>query len=482
MKQLNFITIVILAIFVSLGCTLTDKNKMPLTTSSKKALKYYNKACMLSENMRNEESREYYEKAIAEDPDFAMAHLRLALAQEIPVEFFANFEKAMEHIDNVSDGERMWILGVEAGTNGQINQQRDYYEKMVNLYPDDERCRNTLGNFYFQQQLYDLAIEQYKAIIEIDPDFSPVYNMLGYSYRRLKNYSESKRTFEKYIELIPNDPNPYDSYAELLMKMGSFDESIKSYQKSIDIDPYFTASYVGIATNLNYKDEHIKARNKLHELFELAKNIRQQREALYAMAVSYVDEQNLEMSLKMLHKEYSISEKADDTISMNKDLLITALVLLEMGEYDKAELYFSKGNELIKQSSYYELMKENIGRLNLSIQSLVAYYRGDYQTAQTKADEFLKLANEVASVFQIMTAHELKGMIAMAEKDYQKALSELRQANQENPYILYRIGLAYEALGEDEIALGFFQKAADYRSLNDLSYAFIRKKAMAKVK
>ena len=188
------------------------------------------------------------------------------------------------------------------------------------------------------------------------------------------------------------------------------------------------------------------------------------------------------MSLKMLHKEYSISEKADDTISMNKDLLITALVLLEMGEYDKAELYFSKGNELIKQSSYYELMKENIGRLNLSIQSLVAYYRGDYQTAQTKADEFLKLANEVASVFQIMTAHELKGMIAMAEKDYQKALSELRQANQENPYILYRIGLAYEALGEDEIALGFFQKAADYRSLNDLSYAFIRKKAMAKVK
>lgn len=70
-------------------------------------------------------------------------------------------------------------------------------------------------------------------------------------------------------------------------------------------------------------------------------------------------------------------------------------------------------------------------------------------------------------------------MIALAEKDYDKALSELQLANQQNPQNLYRMCQAYEAKGDKEKAKELCKKAAEFNSLPALNYAFIRTKAKA---
>ena len=56
-------------------------------------------------------------------------------------------------------------------------KQREYYKKLVATYPNDERVRNLLGTYYFGQQEYELAIEQYEKAIAIAPDFTPPYNL-----------------------------------------------------------------------------------------------------------------------------------------------------------------------------------------------------------------------------------------------------------------------------------------------------------------
>jgi len=68
-------------------------------------------------------------------------------------------------------------------------------------------------------------------------------------------------------------------------------------------------------------------------------------------------------------------------------------------------------------------------------------------------------------------------MIALEEKEYDKALEELQQANQQNPHNLYRMMLAYEGKGDKENAKAFCVKAAKFNALNSLNYAFIRHKA-----
>ena len=69
------------------------------------------------------------------------------------------------------------------------------------------------------------------------------------------------------------------------------------------------------------------------------------------------------------------------------------------------------------------------------------------------------------------------GLIALEEKDYDKAVSELQQANQQNPYDLYRLCQAYQGKGDANQAKEFCQKAANFNSLPALNYAFIRTKA-----
>jgi tetratricopeptide (TPR) repeat protein len=71
----------------------------------------------------------------------------------------------------------------------------------------------------------------------------------------------------------------------------------------------------------------------------------------------------------------------------------------------------------------------------------------------------------------------LAGRIALAQKDYNTAISELQQANQQDPRNLYRLGQAYQAKGDKDQAKKFYAAAADFNSLPALPYAFIRTKA-----
>ena len=88
----------------------------------------------------------------------------------------------------------------------------------MTLYPSDERAHFTLGAYFFGQQEYKEAIDQYEKSIHLADRFAPAYNILGYAYRQIERYQDAERVFKKYTELIPNDPNPYDSYSRTPIK------------------------------------------------------------------------------------------------------------------------------------------------------------------------------------------------------------------------------------------------------------------------
>jgi tetratricopeptide (TPR) repeat protein len=101
----------------------------------------------------------------------------------------------------------------------------------------------------------------------------------------------------------------------------------------------------------------------------------------------------------------------------------------------------------------------------------------DFAAAKAEAEEFRKGAEASRNPNQARQAHELAGMIALAEKDYDKAIAELQQANQQNPQNLYRLSQAYQAKGDGAKAKEFATKAAGFNSLPQLNYAFVRTKA-----
>src|SRR5207244_11065942 len=108
-----------------------------------------------------------------------------------------------------------------------------------------------------------------------------------------------------------------------------------------------------------------------------------------------------------------------------------------------------------------------------------ASVKKDLAGAKTHADEFRKRAAGSRNQVQAKQVHERDGSIALAEKDYDKAVSELQQANQQNPQNLYRMCQAYEGKGDRDKAKELCTKAAGFNSLPQLNYAFVRTKAKA---
>ncbi len=463
------------------GFSEAGNKKIPITTSSQEARELFLKGRDLQERLQGQESLQYFEKAIAKDPNFAIAYLNLANSQPTAKGFFEQLDKAVALADKASEGERLMILGVQAGANGDVVKQKEYYQKLVAVFPDDERAHNLLGNYLFGQQQFEQAIEAYKKATAIAPSFSPPYNLLGYSYRSVENYTEAEKAFQKYIKLIPNDPNPYDSYAELLLKMGRFDESIKQYQAALSHNPNFAASYYGTATDLSLQNKHAEALAQLQKAYDIARDDGERRGALFARTVVYVDAGNVQMALAELGKQYALGEKINDAAAMSGDLGTLGNILYESGKYDEALAKFEKSLQLIEASSLSQGVKDFAKRGNLYNAGRVALMKKDLATAKAKAEEFRAQSEAAKNTFQIWLAHELAGSIALTEKNYDQAIAHFQQANLQNPYTLYRLALAYEGKGDAKNAKELCQKAARFNALSNMNYAFMRKKAEQKL-
>jgi len=483
MKKRPLLPVITAAVMICLllanGCGQKDQDQIPVTTSSDQARELFLQGRDLWERLQAQESRQFFEKAVAEDPDFAMGHLLLSFTVPTARGFFEHLEKAVSLTEGISAGERLWIQGVEAGAYGMPMKQRELYQKLVELYPKDERAHTLLGNNLFGQQDWEEAIGEYQQAIEINPDFSQPYNQLGYANRFLGRYQEAEEAFLKYIELIPDDPNPYDSYAELLLKMGRYEESIKAYRKALECNPNFVNSFVGIATNLNLQEDYSRAVEELHQLLDIARNDGERRAAHFALAVSYVDGGQMDRALQELETQYALAGQTDDFTAMAGDLVVMGNILVESERPDEAEERFKKAVQLVEGSDRSEEVKDNFRRGYLYNAARAALARGNLDEARTAAAEFRQRVEAINNPLQIKLAHQLAGMIALAEEDLDTALTELEQSNLQDPYNLYRLGLAYQDKGDRETARDHFRRAADFNALNNMNYAFIRHRARA---
>src|SRR5688572_16585355 len=102
--------------------------KVPVTTASEEARQEYLKGRTLGENLRAHDTREVLQRVVAKDPNFALAHYSLALNSPTAKEFFDHLNEAVKLSGKASDGERLMILGLQAGANADPEKQREYYE------------------------------------------------------------------------------------------------------------------------------------------------------------------------------------------------------------------------------------------------------------------------------------------------------------------------------------------------------------------
>jgi len=456
----------------------SSDGKIAITTASEEARKEFLAGRDLTEKLRLTDSIQHFDKAIALDPNFALAHLNRANVSPTAKEFFEHLKHAVTHSEKCSEGERMLIQAAQAGADGNNVKQKEVLDRLVAAFPNDERAHFTMGNYYFGQQDYSQAINHYKEATELAPNYSTAYNILGYAYRQNQQYADAETAFKKYIELIPNDPNPYDSYAELLLKTGRFDEAITQYNKALSIEPTFLNSYFGIAAALTYKGKAAEAGAELQKIADKARNDGERRTALFGQMVVAADAGKLDQALAEVEKQYALGQKTNDVPAMAGDLQLKGNILLEMGRYDDAKKAYEEALRLTTtNANLSQELKDNTALFHHYNLARVAIGKKDFAAAKTETEAFKRGAEAAKDQNQIKQAHELAGMIALAEKNYDQAIAELIQTSTQNPNNLYLLGQAYQAKGDAVKAKESFTKAAKFNSLPQLNYAFVRAKA-----
>ncbi|UCF68131.1 MAG: tetratricopeptide repeat protein [Acidobacteriota bacterium] len=475
--------LLLLAAFVTAGCqygqqtSVVEPEKMPVTTASEQAREEYIRGRDLFEKLRFTDAREHYAKAVELDPDFALAHLGMANTSPTATEFWNSLEAAVTAADKASEGERHFVLAADAGTRGKVAAQKEHLDRLAEMFPDDERVHNAIGQYYFGRQDYAKAVEHYDKAASLNADFSQPYNQLGYAHRFMNNYDSAEKAFKKYIELIPDEPNPYDSFAELLMKTGRWEESIQNYELALEKNPNFIASYIGIGNNQMFMGQGEQARETFGKLLEVARNDGERRQALFWTANSYIHEGDIEAALEALDERYAIAAETKDLSTPAGDLVLIGNVLLEAGRADQALAKYDAALETMDRSDALGDNKDNFRRNHLYRAARVSLAKGELNAAEQAASDYGKQVGELGIPFEIRQHHELLGMIALKRKDHDTAIEHLEQANQQNPRVLYLTALAHKSAGNADSAREMCERAARFNGLN-FNYAFVRGPAL----
>jgi tetratricopeptide (TPR) repeat protein len=477
MKKILYL--ILIAIFF---CSCSKKaTEIPITTSSQEALQLFVDGRENLENLKTADAAELFDEAIQKDPNFAKAYMYRAFSGGGYQIFRKNLDKAVELIDQVSEGEKHEILYTKAGADGDGAQQKAELDTLLQLFPVDKRVHDYAGNYYYYTaQDYDKALQQYQRTIAIDPEYPPVYNSMAYLYIDMNNYDKAEESFQKYIELIPDESNPYDSYAEFLLRQGKHEESIQQYQKAYDTDPSFPIALSGIGNNYIFMGDFEKGREYYQKYFDQAQNLNQKMGAISLKAVSYVHEGKTEEAIKSLEERAALAKekKSPNFVANSYDNAL--FVLDEAGESEAAAEYLDKLDSFIDTAAFKEVDRKTAKYYAMVDRFYHYIMNNKLEEANNVAVKCKQLAEERQNPEEIQELNLVLGMLKTKEKNYDQALEHLEGADRESPYTWYWQAVAYEESGNVEKAQDLYKNVANCTD-NGMDLAVVREKAKEKV-
>jgi len=446
--------------------TADGAGKVPITTASDEARELFRQGRALSDDLLIVEANKLFRQAVEADPGFAMGHLMVAFTAQTNAEFFAAVGKADEYASGASEGEQLTIAALVAASENDQVAQRQALQKVMEMYPQDERTHVGMANFLVGIQDFEGAAEHFEMAVEINPDFATAHNALGYAYRNLEDFDRARAAFERYVELIPDQANPYDSLAELLMEMGNYDESIENYRKALAINRNFPASYAGLTINYSLKGNPELAQEAADQMLRAARNFGERQGAMFQSVTSHLFAGNVEDAMKVCDQMLAEADVKGNQSAMGGIYEYMGDVMLSKGEADKAVEYYDAALDHRLASVLNEANKAQAARAHLYKTAIAAMVGDHGDTAAAKTAEYLVATDAAGTAFEQKRRHQLSGFFAMYNEDFESAGSHFAQSSQLNPVVLYWSAVVNQELGNTDKAKDLAMRAANRNTLS----------------
>ena len=404
-----------------------------VTTSSMEAYDYYLKGREAHEKFYQEEAKQYLEKALELDPQFAVAYLYLS---QVYFELHSRgderkevLRKAKEYSEKATEKERLYILA-EYAISIEIDSEKRIriLKELIEKYPNEKDAHFELGFIYQSRGLFMDAIEEFQEALELAPTDGFILNALGYAYSDMGEYESAVECFQKYATLYPKDANPIDSMAEQYFRMGCLDEAIVNYEKVLEIKPDFGVGH-RVAYIYALKEDYAESMLWLdHDITSVpTPGIKAQGffwKGFYNFLLG-----KKENAFSSLIEAEKWAEEADDQI---RKLTLDYLKGWWYYEWDELELsneYLQKGWDVLL--SIFQNAKRWRAGYDFDI-GLLEVKQGKMESARTRLDEiksFLPELNPAAKKRSAYHSIMLEAAIFLAEGSPGKAIEVMHKAS-----------------------------------------------------
>jgi len=143
-----------------------------------------------------------YNKAIAINPDFALAY----------------YNRGLVYYD-----QKKWELALAD------------YTKTIAINPDDAEAYNNRGLVYKNQKKWELALADYNKAIAISPDYVDAYNNRGVVYSDQKKWELALADFNKAIAINPDLAQVYSNRGVIYYKIGDKQKAREDLQRAAQL-------------------------------------------------------------------------------------------------------------------------------------------------------------------------------------------------------------------------------------------------------
>jgi TolB-like protein/DNA-binding winged helix-turn-helix (wHTH) protein len=188
-------------------------------------------------------SIEFFQQAVEEDPEFALAYAGLADAfnfanvlgvlppKESSPEAKAAATKALMLDPQLAEAHTALGLVKSHYDFDFPGAQREFL-KAIELNPNYSSAHLLYAGAYLTPMgRHDDAIAEMKKALELDPLSLPLNNMMAETYLWAGDYAKSLQQFQRTIALDPVFPLAHFFLADLLTEIGKYEEAIKENQR-----------------------------------------------------------------------------------------------------------------------------------------------------------------------------------------------------------------------------------------------------------
>jgi len=443
-----------------------DKEVGKITTSSPEAYKYYSAGRKYHQEQEFRQSIQTMEKAVAVDPEFAMAYRSMAMSLS-NMQYYSEskkyLQKALELSDRISDRERYIIQGDcyrdSARTYGQAIEA---YNKLLQLYPDDTIGITNLGIIYTDVEEWDKAIALYEPLIRKGEDNIFPYINLYDSYMAKGMTDKAREVLETYIR---NFKDNYMIRIYLVLVhfiQGKYDLAFEAANKAVSLSPSSYYNFMALGDIYRCKEDFDRAEKEYQKLFNLEEKVAHLN-GRDNMAALFLMEGRLKAAEEQLKKGLELADSLGDKGWQADFHLRRAFLAHRTGDAAKAL-------EESRQSGINAQEMEDPGRQVSSLigQALAQLDMKSIREAQETTEEIEALTKNLLGKKALRYLDFLSGMIEFKKGHYPQALEILKRGvtlvpsqrffNDDHALFLDALAFVYLGAGDLEKARQEYEK------------------------